>query len=311
MSDPWKVLELDPATATVRDLKRAYARLIKQHRPEEDPEAFQQIHEAYQIALGRLDFQVGPQAPLPKQEPRTNPPQPFEAIQEGPDLRVEATLSHLEAGRLEGPLRALGSFIFEDPQGWKRSVADGMLEQPLRFQRVEAATFACHLARLLVFGTDATSDRLLDMAYKILPPTHREQMIDSVAIFQQFAPGFHHLEPAHQEFWAGAVCAPADVDWDSPQAVSSLEVLKYQNLMWNGFELLEQIVPAEQHVWRTRRREGFTWEPEGGRKAWKKEKRRRRRSRKFQTAKQIALGVFILIVIPALINLLFLLLSGS
>ncbi len=48
---PWGRLELDPATATERDVKRAYARLIKVHRPDTDPQGFRDVHEAYQAAL--------------------------------------------------------------------------------------------------------------------------------------------------------------------------------------------------------------------------------------------------------------------
>lgn len=48
---PWSVLGLDGNTATERDIKKAYARLIKLHRPDTDPEEFRRIHDAYQMAL--------------------------------------------------------------------------------------------------------------------------------------------------------------------------------------------------------------------------------------------------------------------
>jgi hypothetical protein len=52
--DPWKLLELDRNTAGEREVKRAYARLLKQYRPEQDPEGFRRVHEAYQAALADL-----------------------------------------------------------------------------------------------------------------------------------------------------------------------------------------------------------------------------------------------------------------
>jgi hypothetical protein len=52
--DPWAVLELDRATATERDVKRAYARLLKRHRPDQDPEGFQRANDAYLRALSEL-----------------------------------------------------------------------------------------------------------------------------------------------------------------------------------------------------------------------------------------------------------------
>lgn len=51
---PWSVLALDPSGATERDVKRAYARLIKIHRPDTDVEGFRAVHDAYQAALEYL-----------------------------------------------------------------------------------------------------------------------------------------------------------------------------------------------------------------------------------------------------------------
>lgn len=46
----WSVLGLEPG-ADERSVKRAYARLLKVHRPDEDAEAFQRLREAYDQAL--------------------------------------------------------------------------------------------------------------------------------------------------------------------------------------------------------------------------------------------------------------------
>ncbi|UCJ17161.1 hypothetical protein K5Q02_01845 [Pseudomonas sp. MM211] len=48
--NPWKLLGLD-ADADTRSIKRRYAQLLKQHRPDEDAEAFQRLREAYEQAL--------------------------------------------------------------------------------------------------------------------------------------------------------------------------------------------------------------------------------------------------------------------
>ncbi len=47
--NPWEILGIDP-NASRRDVKRAYARLIKECRPEEDPERFETIRGAYERA---------------------------------------------------------------------------------------------------------------------------------------------------------------------------------------------------------------------------------------------------------------------
>ncbi|MDB6116692.1 MAG: heat shock protein DnaJ domain protein [Verrucomicrobiaceae bacterium] len=54
MNSPWTVLGLDPQSATEKDVKVAYARLIKQHRPDSDPEGFQRVRQAYEAALAML-----------------------------------------------------------------------------------------------------------------------------------------------------------------------------------------------------------------------------------------------------------------
>lgn len=54
MSDPWPILELNPSTADERDVRVAYARLLKLHPPDKDALGFQRVREAYQAALGEI-----------------------------------------------------------------------------------------------------------------------------------------------------------------------------------------------------------------------------------------------------------------
>ena len=49
---PFKVLGLTRRASLV-EVKRAYARLLKRHRPDEDPVAFQRIHEAFEACVAR------------------------------------------------------------------------------------------------------------------------------------------------------------------------------------------------------------------------------------------------------------------
>ena len=43
----WEILALQPG-AEERDIKRRYAQLVKNCRPEDDPAAWQQLHDAYE-----------------------------------------------------------------------------------------------------------------------------------------------------------------------------------------------------------------------------------------------------------------------
>lgn len=47
---PFRTLGLDEEADSTR-IKRAYARLLRTHRPDEDPAAFQRLHEAYEACL--------------------------------------------------------------------------------------------------------------------------------------------------------------------------------------------------------------------------------------------------------------------
>jgi hypothetical protein len=62
--DCWKVLDL-PGRTDERSVKRQYARLLKIRRPDEDPEAFQQLREAYEHALQILREGDDDGAPAP------------------------------------------------------------------------------------------------------------------------------------------------------------------------------------------------------------------------------------------------------
>ncbi len=48
--DPWEILEMEPSD-DLRQVKRAYAKKLKQTRPDEKPAEFQALHQAYKRAL--------------------------------------------------------------------------------------------------------------------------------------------------------------------------------------------------------------------------------------------------------------------
>jgi uncharacterized RDD family membrane protein YckC len=55
LMDIWQTLEIEP-TPDQKAIKRAYAKKLKVTRPDENPEAFQDLHNAYKIALQEAEY---------------------------------------------------------------------------------------------------------------------------------------------------------------------------------------------------------------------------------------------------------------
>lgn len=66
--DPWAILEIEPCD-DARAIKRAYAKKLKQTRPDEKPQEFQQLHAAYKQALNGAGNSRRQQAPAPQPQP--------------------------------------------------------------------------------------------------------------------------------------------------------------------------------------------------------------------------------------------------
>ena len=120
MQSPWQILELNPDTATEKEVKVAYARLIKLHRPDSDPEGFQRVREAYEIALSMLR-QRRDEPPCEEQMADETSAAPDTPVVEPPPLRsvppalIEAELavsSALEADDQLAAAKAIGALFF-------------------------------------------------------------------------------------------------------------------------------------------------------------------------------------------------------
>ncbi len=114
MHDAFERLGL-AADASELDIKRAYARLLKACRPDEDPVAFQQLHDDYQSALSicRARQPDGQAVRMPT-PPTTSPA--------GPDAPASS-----------GPLAASAPLDF--PTFMRELSVQGILDDPLRLRR--------------------------------------------------------------------------------------------------------------------------------------------------------------------------------
>ncbi len=97
---PWQVLGLSSSTASLADVKSTYARLLKIHRPDRDPEGFMRLRAAYDAAQLEIKERAGAEKSMtmpseqrlvPKvetwlaegsQPPATQPPEVMQSIAE-------------------------------------------------------------------------------------------------------------------------------------------------------------------------------------------------------------------------------------
>lgn len=99
--DPWVLLGIEPSDDT-RAIKRAYAKKLKQTRPDEKPQEFQQLHSAYKRALTIAE---SPQPVIESPQPVVASPQPvvensqplIETAQSGEDSPQPAMETHQPA----------------------------------------------------------------------------------------------------------------------------------------------------------------------------------------------------------------------
>ena len=149
----WETLGLDSETASERDVKRAYAKLLKVTRPDKDPEGFQNLREAYDTALMELKLGTMPsfvhyaddeegegslKVELPEgidAETEPSVPQSFAQPEWPEDFRsaVSELEEVMESGQnAEEACRAFENALYANPQlaaDWGQTVARLMMDQ--------------------------------------------------------------------------------------------------------------------------------------------------------------------------------------
>ena len=131
----WSIMGL-PADADKRSIKRQYAILLKRHRPDEDPEGFQRLREAYDQALEWADRK--------QQEQEQEPELLLEPL--APQRPVEPVLS----AELDFPQDPLHS---ESPQAASPFAARRLAEQCLA--ELAPANFEDRLAQARLYDCEA------------------------------------------------------------------------------------------------------------------------------------------------------------
>jgi len=109
--DPYALLGVTPAVSA-RDLKKAYARLIRQYRPEEFPEQFRRVRDAFEAVQQNIKysswFAPPPEEPVESRgDSFTDPPSPEDAYEDEMDgAGTPATLRYDSSPYDPGPTKA-------------------------------------------------------------------------------------------------------------------------------------------------------------------------------------------------------------
>jgi len=142
--DPFRLLGVMPGIGP-RDLKRAYTRLIRTFKPEQFPEHFRRIREAYEIVLRHVEIFGGADAPPapPRSEPANTTPVP-PAEKDVDESVVVPILRHGIFGEDQPPPEPI-----HFPLGAERQTAPQLPNEPYA------------LWQLAVNGDDATAYRRL------------------------------------------------------------------------------------------------------------------------------------------------------
>lgn len=147
MNDPWILLELDPSTATEKDIKRAYAKRLKVTRPDQNPEGFKELNDAYQFALYLIAR--GP-VNAPQETVRVDTPSAL-VIEDETSPEGERAVSVPQAAAGENEIKQATSLledaIVRDQQNVASLVRD--IEQCLYRYPTSAQVWSMHVAPLI------------------------------------------------------------------------------------------------------------------------------------------------------------------
>lgn len=200
----WTLLGIAP-TPDTREIKRAYARRLKVTRPEDDPAAFQELHEAYQTALQMAQFVVVDPGEEDAGEPEPQAstlPEPA-ALQEAAwDQR--AALQHEHEHAWEHPVAAFREEAWERPvAAYREPVDPAALAEERRRQREEARAQAQAASDAAFEQAQRLWGQFIDGAH-IAPRWHLTQLLDSSEMLNLEVR--EHFELFVLQYCAGEAC---------------------------------------------------------------------------------------------------------
>lgn len=158
MSWPWSELGL-PGPSDPEAVKRAYAQRLKTAHPEEDPEGFQRLHEAYQLARRLARQQSRGAAPPPVETPELpetlEPSEPEEASEPEESFDYERLFAEGDRERQEALERQARERLFA---ARARREAAGFFDSALDSQEAQSAALTALQALDMLWDAGAPAE---------------------------------------------------------------------------------------------------------------------------------------------------------
>ena len=257
---PWKELELDPDGVVERDVKRAYARLLKQRRPDKDPEGFRRLRDAYKEALwlikSGVPFEHEASIEAIEEEAMedheglltTAPKNPEPRNLEG--ITLIDVIESLQSHDISLPLAVVDHWKSQKQSDSLLRLGKEILSEKAHLPLDEMRHFCMSLAGDLAIIDNQVANELADLSYTYLSPDERDWGWSETEHWLTIGKQFAKFPQSDRHFWAECLQFSDDhlTLWPEQQLETAKTSLSQcVACHWAGYDLIRPHLPNE--VW--------------------------------------------------------------